>query len=222
MSAAGEHATGAAMARRPIPSRSRGWARQLMRWLDGRGVTPNQVSAAGLGFGALAGVALWLAPGLTGVEAAALLITAATCIGWRLLANMADGMLAVEAGRATPDGPLWNELPDRLADTAVLAGLGAGIGEPVLGLLAALTALFGAQVRTLGEALGHPGDFGGPLAKPQRMGLVAAGALAAVALGAVWPLEATLWLVLTGTALTVCLRLARLQRRCLGAASDAR
>ena len=41
------------------------------------------------------------------------LVLAALGIQLRLLCNMLDGMVAVEHGRATPVGALYNDVPDR-------------------------------------------------------------------------------------------------------------
>ena len=78
-------------------------------------------------------------------------------------------------GRGSPQGPIWNELPDRIADALFLAGAGYGafslgiaVGQP-LGWLAAVLAVMIAYVRELGRGLGFPADFSGPMAKPHRM-----------------------------------------------------
>ena len=39
-----------------------------------------------------------------------------------LLANLLDGLVAVEGGRRSPTGELFNEVPDRVSDVLVLAG----------------------------------------------------------------------------------------------------
>ena len=46
----------------------------------------------------------------------------------RLIANLLDGLVAVEGGKRTPTGELYNEAPDRIADTAVLVGAGYAVG----------------------------------------------------------------------------------------------
>ncbi len=98
---------------------------------------------------------------------------AAAMILARLLANMLDGMIAVEGNSCSPVGELYNEVPDRVSDTAILVGAGFAIGaSPTLGYLAAIGALFVTYVRTLGKGAGHPSDFRGPMAKQQRMFLV--------------------------------------------------
>jgi phosphatidylglycerophosphate synthase len=97
-------------------------------------------------------------------------LAGAMMIQARLLANLLDGMVAIESGRASPVGELYNEVPDRVSDTAILVGAGyAAGGDIVLGYLAACVALFTAYVRALGKGAGAPSEFCGPMAKQQRM-----------------------------------------------------
>ncbi|HEY8683702.1 MAG TPA: CDP-alcohol phosphatidyltransferase family protein [Rhodanobacter sp.] len=152
--------------RRPIAVRSSGWARRIAGWLARSTVTPNQISFISVLF-ALAGSAALLAwPGIGG------LLLCASCILLRLLCNLFDGMVAVEGGRGTVTGVLYNELPDRMADSLLLVALGYAIATPWLGWLCALLAALTAYVRTLGGTLGQAQDFRGPMAKPHRMWLM--------------------------------------------------
>lgn len=200
--------------RRPIASRDTPWAKAFAARLAASGVTPNQVSQASMAAAALAGGAFWLAGETGGFGRAALLVLAALGCQLRLLCNLFDGMIALEGGKAGPDGPFWNEFPDRVADLLILAGVGLGTGEPALGFAAAALAIFTAYVRELGRAVGAPGDFSGPMAKQHRMAVVTAAALASLleplfgAHGAV--LTVALWVVAIGSALTVVRRSARL------------
>jgi phosphatidylglycerophosphate synthase len=96
-------------------------------------------------------------------------------------------MVAVEHGRGSPAGPIWNELPDRIADLLLLVGAGyAGAlagqawAEP-LGWLAGALAVLTAYVRELGRGLGQPADFSGPMAKPHRMATLTAACVLAAA-----------------------------------------
>src|SRR5207245_4613587 len=100
-------------------------------------------------------------------------LAAALLIQLRLLANMLDGMVAIECRRASPVGELFNEVPDRISDVATLIGAGyAAGGDVTLGYLAACVALFTAYVRAMGKAAGANQEFGGPMAKQQRMFIV--------------------------------------------------
>jgi phosphatidylglycerophosphate synthase len=162
--------------RRPLKTRSAGWAAALARALGKARVRPNHISALSVVFAAL-GAALMLLGGTDdgdGLGRGIALILAAVCIQLRLLCNMIDGMVAVEHGMASPTGPVWNELPDRIADVLfiVAAGYAAAARLPAgewLGWLAAVLAVLTAYVRELGRGLGHPADFSGPMAKPHRM-----------------------------------------------------
>ncbi len=49
-------------------------------------------------------------------------LLAACLIQLRLLANMFDGMVAIEQGRQSPLGELYNEIPDRVSDAFILIG----------------------------------------------------------------------------------------------------
>jgi phosphatidylglycerophosphate synthase len=158
--------------RRPIAAR--GWPiwQHTAKWLARRGVSPNGISLAGMGCGVAAGAALASTSYAPGWEHLGWL-AAAVLIQLRLLANLLDGMVAIESGRASPVGELYNEVPDRVSDTAILVGSGYAVGgDPVLGYLAACAALFTAYVRAMGKAAGTPQEYCGPMAKQQRMALL--------------------------------------------------
>lgn len=170
--------TSADLRRRPIAVRGSGWAKAATAWLTARGVAPNQISLSSIAFAALGAAALGLAGLGSGASAtAALYILAIICIYGRLLANLFDGMVAVEGGKGSPAGELFNEIPDRIADFLFFAGAGLATGSPhgiAIGLLGAFGAVMTAYVRALGCGLGLPADFGGPMAKPHRMHSLAA------------------------------------------------
>jgi phosphatidylglycerophosphate synthase len=158
--------------RRPIAARRWPVWQHAASWLVRRGVSPNGISLAGMGCGIAAGVALSATAYTPGWEQLAWL-AGAVLIQLRLLANLLDGMVAIESGRASPVGELYNEVPDRVSDTAILVGAGyAAGGDIVLGYVAACVALFTAYVRAMGKAAGAPQEYCGPMAKQQRMALV--------------------------------------------------
>lgn len=152
--------------RRPIAARGSAFAQRTAAWLASSGITPNAISVLSIAF-ATAGAAalLWLAS-----PWGALLCAAG--IQARLLCNLFDGMVAMEGGKATATGALYNEVPDRIADSVLLIALGYAAGWWWLGWLAALLAALTAYVRTLGGALGQAQDFRGPMAKQHRMALM--------------------------------------------------
>ncbi|PXA84935.1 CDP-diacylglycerol--glycerol-3-phosphate 3-phosphatidyltransferase, partial [Caulobacter sp. D5] len=169
------------------------------------------------------GALLAASGGVDGWPRGAALIVAAACIQLRLVCNLLDGMVAVEHGRGSPFGPIWNELPDRIADVLLLAGAGYGAmtagfsGGPALGWLAAVLAVLTAYVRELGRGLGFPADFSGPLAKPQRMAVLTA-ACAVAAFEPLWRgrgevLSLGLAVIAVGTLVTVVRRTGNLATR---------
>jgi phosphatidylglycerophosphate synthase len=132
-----------------------------------RGVAPNAISTAGMIAGIAAGCALAATshypPGRLWFLAAAALVQ------MRLLANMLDGMVAIETRKASPVGELYNEVPDRVSDAAMFVGAGyAAGGNPALGYIAACLAVFLAYLRAQGKVAGAHQEFCGPMAKPQR------------------------------------------------------
>jgi len=165
--------------RRPLQSRQSLWATACADWLARRRIPPNAISLAGLAFAALAGVCL-AATGIDGFgPRAPLLVAAGALIQVRLVCNLLDGMVAVEGGLRTKSGELYNDAPDRLADTLILVGAGYGIAwgswGPTLGWLAAVLAVMTAYVRVLGVSVGTPAYFVGPMAKQHRMATRTAG-----------------------------------------------
>jgi phosphatidylglycerophosphate synthase len=159
--------------RRPIRSRELGISHRMASYLVAWGVAPNAISVLGMCFGVAAGAVLPFTL-LTGWTTAAFL-AAAALMQLRLLANMLDGMVAVQTEKASPVGELFNEVPDRISDTAIFIGAGYAAGSlPELGYLAACAAMFTAYVRAEGKVAGAHQEFCGPMAKPQRMFLLTA------------------------------------------------
>ena len=167
--------------RRPLKVRDAAFARRMARSLAEAKVEPDAISATSVAFAVLGGALLMTAGALDGgLFRAALFVLAALCIQGRLLCNLLDGLVAVEHGRGGSAGPIWNELPDRIADVLLLAGAGYGVqsagidGGTAVGWIAAVLAVLTAYVRELGRGLGQPADFSGPMAKQQRMATLTA------------------------------------------------
>ena len=151
--------------RRPLASRDTAWARRIASLLARSSITPNQISTVSIVFAAVGAWAL--------VDARPLaLLGAAICVQLRLLCNLLDGMVAIEGGKQSAVGALYNEFPDRIADSVLLVALGYAALLPWLGWLAALLAALTAYVRATGGALGIAQDFRGPMAKPHRMAVL--------------------------------------------------
>jgi phosphatidylglycerophosphate synthase len=207
--------------RRPIATRRLGVSRRTASWLARRGISANAISLAGMAIGIAAGVLLWLAGQTEGIAAAVCWLVAALCVQLRLLANMLDGMVAIETATASGVGELFNEIPDRISDSAILLGLGYATGDPVLGWAAALAAMATAYVRAVGVAAGAAPQFCGPLAKQQRMLVVTVAAIyAAIAAVAGLPGLAGEWsvprfalaVIVLGCIVTAARRILRIAR----------
>ena len=186
--------------------------------LAGAGLTPNQVSVLSVVFAAGAAAAYWLA---ARNGAWVWLIVAAAGIQLRLLCNLLDGLLAIEGGLKSKTGDLYNEVPDRFGDIAILLGAGFLLRAFPYGITIAwvmvIIAILTAYVRLLGGSLGLPQDFSGPMAKQHRMftltlgSLVAAGELALRS--TTWSLYVAACVIVIGGAFTFARRLARIARQ---------
>lgn len=198
-------------ARRPLRSRASAWASWLSRLLVKAGASANSISVFSVVF-SLAAAALLVCVGGE-ILPRFWLVAAALLVQLRLVCNLMDGMVAIEGGKKSATGDLFNEVPDRIADVAILAAFGqAAISQPWgthLGWLAAALAVMTAYIRMQGATLTGKHDFRGPLAKPQRMALVTAVCL----VGAFLPATEDLFLwalvvIVFGEMITVWRRLA--------------
>jgi len=202
-----------ASSRRPLKSRSSAWAAWSAASLARAGATPNGISAASLVMATLGALA-FIAAGRGWITSWSGWIAAAACIQLRLVCNLLDGMVAIEGGKRSPTGGIWNEAPDRFADTLLLLGSGIGCGQPWAGAAAAWAAVLTAYVRALGADLTGMQDFCGPLAKPQRMAVLTVAAVL-TPLECLWQgsprvMPVALWLIAAGAVLTALRRLWRL------------
>jgi phosphatidylglycerophosphate synthase len=161
--------------RRPLTTRSAGWAKWLASLLVKYDVSPNFISVLSI-LPALIGAWLLACPD-SPPHMPRTLIAVALCVQIRLLCNMLDGMVAIEGGKQSKVGALYNEVPDRIADSLFIVALGYAVFLPWLGWLGALLAAKTAYIRVLGGSLGLPQSFRGPLAKPHRMFVMTLGCL---------------------------------------------
>lgn len=202
-------------ARRPLKSRQSRLAAASAAWLARRNVSPNAISLGSVAFACVTGAAYvgvvyahthtpWLISGL--------LIVACLGMQGRLICNLLDGMVAVEGGKGSPVGELYNDMPDRIADGIMFATAGYAAGVvygPPLGWAAVALAILTAYVRVLGRSLGAGVYFTGPMAKQHRMATLTV----ANVLGAIltpwawhrWPLLVALGLIVVGSVVT-CIR----------------
>lgn len=151
-----------------------------------------------------------------------LLIPAPLFCYLRLWFNMLDGMVALAAKKASLRGELLNDLPDRISDAIIFAGVAqSGLCHEALGYWAAIFALLTAYVGTFGQALGVGRQFGGIMSKPWRMVALHIGSWIALAL--IWSnqrtqfaslsvLDWTNLVVIAGCVQTIAVRLRRIMR----------
>lgn len=172
----------------------------LRRRLVAANVPPATITTAGVFFGGAAGAALaLLRPGpVAGLAVAALLAL-------RLASANLDGGVARDGNSATPFGSVLNELGDRAAELAALAGCLA-FAPAALVLAAALAATLPSWVALAGAAAGFGRIQGGPVGKTERCLLLVL--VAGTGLSTLF-----LTVLAAGSALTAVIRLLRLQRR---------
>lgn len=158
--------------RRPLKVRETRLAREFASFLSKRNITPNQISIFSIIFAAFAAIFLVLSSGQNWFFP----LAAAIFIQLRLLCNLFDGMVAVEGGKKSLSGELFNDIPDRIADSLILIAAGYTVNFvswcEVLGWCAALLAVMTAYVRTLATSVGAPTNFVGPMAKQHRMAVM--------------------------------------------------
>jgi hypothetical protein len=88
--------------RRPLRTRGRSSAAALAGWLRRRRIEPNQISVASIAVAAGGAVCFVALPHVGDATQLGLLAAAAALVQLRLLANLMDGMLAIEGGSRKP------------------------------------------------------------------------------------------------------------------------
>ncbi len=205
--------------RRPLKTRSWKFFQWLADLMARVGITPNSISVSSVVFACGAGAALAVtaqaAEGSPWIRIC--WIASVAFVQLRLIANMLDGMVAVEGGKKSPLGDIYNEVPDRISDTAILVGFGFAVGgNPMLGVGASLVACFVAYLRAIGASVGAGQVFAGPMAKPQRMFTITVACLYCGLAPNAWQqdfspgfgiVDAVLWLIILGGLVTSVRRL---------------
>ncbi len=134
---------------------------------------------------------------------------------------MLDGMVAISADKASWRGEILNDLPDRVSDILIFAGVAhSGLCAPASGYWAAMMALLTAYVGMFGQAVGASRQFGGVMSKPWRMVALHIGAWLTfaqlrwnwghISLGSLTLLDLTCLLVIIGCVQTIAVRLRRI------------
>lgn len=191
--------------RRPLKSRQWPVFQKLAGSLANSGFTPNAISVASVFFAVVAGGCLAATNHQeSSYVRCSLWLLSAIMIQFRLIANLMDGMVAIEGGKKSAVGDLYNEVPDRLSDPAILIGAGFAWGScPIIGLTAALVAMFVAYVRAIGASVGVGQVFLGPFAKQQRMALMTLVCVVSAVLPPQWqPIHASTGIGICGVALS--------------------
>jgi phosphatidylglycerophosphate synthase len=197
--------------RRTIKARSAAWAQGAAAWLARGSVSPNQISVASALFAAAGAALLVWCPTPLGLVGCAVAIQA------RLVCNLLDGMVAIEGGKKSALGQLYNEFPDRIADSVLIVALGYAIAMPWMGWLGALAAALTAYIRVFGGTLGFPQDFRGPMAKQHRMAVMTVacvgGAVELAVNGTMYALIAASIVIAAGSLVTCGTRTLAIARR---------
>ncbi len=192
--------------RRPIANAFRTTARGAVRFCVRRRIHPDVISYLSIVASALAALLFWRSS-----SSRWLLLAAPVFCYVRLWLNMLDGMVALASQQATARGEILNDLPDRVSDVLIFAGVAhSGLGTPWLGYWAAIFALLTAYVGTLGQAVGVQREFSGVMAKPWRMVVLHAGAWCAFATGRAAIVDWTCIVIIAGCLQTIAVRLRRI------------
>ena len=202
--------------RRPIADGFRSTARFATALCVRLGVHPDSISYASLVAAAAAAFCFWK----SGAHSWLLFVAPLFCY-LRLWFNMLDGMVALASGKASGRGEILNDLPDRVSDVLIFAGVAhSGWMNPFLGYWAAIFALLTAYVGMFGQAVGVHREFSGVMSKPWRMVMLHAGAWvtlaclwwndASVRFGSLTVLDWACVIVIAGCLQTIAIRLKRI------------
>jgi len=198
--------------RRPIAGMFRLTARGATQWCVKFGVHPDLISYFSMVAALAAAVCFWRSHSNPWL----LWLAPAFCY-LRLWCNMLDGMVALAAGKASCRGEILNDLPDRVSDVVIFAGVAhSGWCCSFGAYWAAIMAVLTAYVGMFGQAVGANREFGGVMAKPWRMVALHIGAWLTLAwrgrYGELTVLDWTCFVVIAGCVQTVVVRLRRIMR----------
>jgi phosphatidylglycerophosphate synthase len=195
--------------RRPIAAVFRRTAEGVTRLCVRRGIHPDAISYLSILAALIAAICFWKSG-----QTRSLLIVAPLFCYLRLWFNMLDGMVAVAAGKASLRGEILNDLPDRVSDVVIFAGVAhSGLMNPLIGYWAAIFAVLTAYVGLFGQALGLHREFGGIMSKPWRMVALGIGAWISysfVPIHRFTILDLTCLFIIAGCGQTIVVRLKRI------------
>jgi phosphatidylglycerophosphate synthase len=161
--------------RRPLKVRDLAISNQVAKFLSQQNITPNQISVLSVLFAVLGGLCFWQIHSQTShpFQESLYFVSVAGCIQLRLLCNLLDGMVAIEGGKTTQSGELYNDIPDRISDAIFFIMAGYAVNtvswNKELGYLTAILVILTAYIRFLGASMKAPMNFQGPMAKQHRM-----------------------------------------------------
>ena len=203
--------------RRPIAGLFRRSAHSAVRVAVRAGIHPDVFSYASIVAAAIAAWLFWQSR--THPRYIVLAIAFAML---RLWLNMFDGMVALAAGKASKKGEIVNDLPDRISDVLIFAGVAhSGWCNAFYAYWVAIASVIVAYVGLFGQAVGVQREFSGVMAKPWRIVLLSIGALTTMFLvlsgqrywiGGFAILDWTHIVILVGCAQTIIVRLRRIFR----------
>jgi phosphatidylglycerophosphate synthase len=158
--------------RRPIADAFRRTADLAVRFCVKSGISPDAVSYSSIVAAAVAGAMFWQSSRYPIL----LLIAPLFCFA-RLWLNMLDGMVAIAAKTASKRGEIVNEVPDRISDVLIFAGVAhSTFCNPIILYWAAILAIMTAYIGVTGQAVAGRREYGGLMSKPWRMVWLAVGA----------------------------------------------
>jgi phosphatidylglycerophosphate synthase len=201
--------------RRPIAEIFRQTANRATALCVRLGIHPDAISYSSMVVAGIAAICFWCSS-----HSPWLLLIAPLFCFLRLWLNMLDGMVAIAAGKASVRGEILNDLPDRVSDVIIFAGVAeSGWMMPRLGYLTAIFAVLTAYSGLLGQAVGVTRQFGGWMSKPWRMVALGIGAWLSFLANA-WHTESgslqildwTCLLIIAGCLQTIARRLQRTMR----------
>jgi len=153
------------ISRRPIAAGFRRTADGTTQFCVRHGIHPDAISYLSIVAAVAAAICFWKSGQIRW-----LLIVAPLFCYVRLWFNMLDGMVAIAANKATRRGEILNDVPDRISDVIIFAGVAhSDLMNPIFGYWTAILAVLTAYVGLFGQALGVQREFGGVMSKPWRM-----------------------------------------------------
>jgi CDP-diacylglycerol--glycerol-3-phosphate 3-phosphatidyltransferase len=174
----------------------------IERTLVRRRVHPDVLTAGAVVVSALGGLSLWAAN-----WAPWLLLLVPTAAIVRIALNALDGLVARDTGLARPWGEVLNEMCDRLSDVALFVGAALAPGSDArLGVAVLVAMLLSSYLGTAAKAAGGRRQYGGVMAKADRMLVLSGAALLAFFLPGVPVLTVALGVVLAGLVVTLVQR----------------